>query len=142
MFLLKTFFFIFIGLSIQLTNVWALLLGLLLTIIIFIVRIPIVKFSIRNPFTTYDLTMLSVLVPKGLAAAVLASIPYQQGVEGGEFIRDITYAVILFSIIFTSVLIPLIDKSAIIRGTYALMLRKGMFFWRKKKVEDLPNSKP
>ena len=76
-FLLKTFFFIFIGLSIQLTNVWALLLGLLITAIIFILRIPVVKFSIRNPFTTYDLTMLSVLVPKGLATAVLASIPYQ-----------------------------------------------------------------
>ncbi|MDD2278898.1 MAG: cation:proton antiporter [Bacteroidales bacterium] len=132
-FLLKTFFFIYIGLSIQLQNLWALVLGLLVTIILFISRVPIVKFSLRSPFATSDLTMISIMVPKGLAAAVLASLPLQQGIEGGEFIRDITYAVILISIIFTSVLIPLIERSATVRAVYGLFLRKGFLFWRRKK---------
>ncbi|MDY0200498.1 MAG: cation:proton antiporter [Bacteroidales bacterium] len=132
-FLLKTFFFIYIGLSIQLQNLWALVLGLLLTIIIFISRVPIVKFSVRKPFATSDLTMISIMVPKGLAAAVLASLPLQQGIEGGEFIRDITYAVILISIIFTSVLIPLVEKSSTVRSIYGLFLRKGFLYWRRKK---------
>ncbi|PKP39188.1 MAG: sodium:proton exchanger [Bacteroidetes bacterium HGW-Bacteroidetes-15] len=132
-FLLKTFFFIYIGLSIQLQNLWALVLGLLLTIIIFSTRVPVVKIAIRKPLPTFDLTMISVMVPKGLAAAVLASIPFQQGIEGGEFIRDITYAVILLSIVFSSVLIPLVEKSSVVRGVYGLMLRKGFMFWRKPK---------
>ncbi|HPF93513.1 MAG TPA: cation:proton antiporter [Tenuifilaceae bacterium] len=131
-FLLKTFFFIFIGLSIQLQNLWALILGLLVTIIIFMVRVPVVKLSLRKPFAIPDLTMISVMVPKGLAAAVLASLPLQQGIEGGEFIRDITYAVILMSIIFTSVLIPLVERSATVRGLYSVFLRRGFFFFRKK----------
>jgi NhaP-type Na+/H+ or K+/H+ antiporter len=133
-FLLKTFFFIYIGLSIQLNNLWALVLGLLLTIIIFSSRVPVVKIAIRKPLPTFDLTMISVMVPKGLAAAVLASIPYQQGIEGGEFIRDITYAVILLSIVLSSLLIPLVEKSSVIRGVYGLMLRKGFLFWRKPKA--------
>lgn len=132
-FLLKTFFFIYIGLSIQLHNIWALMFGLLITIIIYFIRIPVVNISIRRPFSTTDLTMMSVLVPKGLAAAVLASIPMQQGIEGGEFIRDITYAVILISIVFSSVLVPLVEKSAYVRSIYGLIIRRGLFPWRKHK---------
>lgn len=133
-FLLKTFFFIYIGLSIQLHNIWALMFGLLITIIIYFIRIPVVNISIRRPFPTTDLTMMSVLVPKGLAAAVLASIPMQQGIEGGEFIRDITYAVILISIVFSSVLVPLVEKSAYVRSIYGLIIRRGLFSWRKHKA--------
>jgi NhaP-type Na+/H+ or K+/H+ antiporter len=133
-FLLKTFFFIYIGLSIQLHNIWALAFGFLITIIIYLIRIPVVNISIRRPFSTTDLTMMSVMVPKGLAAAVLASIPMQQGIEGGEFIRDITYAVILISIVFSSVLVPLVEKSAYVRNIYGLMIRRGIFFWRKDKT--------
>jgi hypothetical protein len=34
-------------------------------------------------------------VPKGLAAAVLASMPFQRGIEvGSELIQDVTYAVV------------------------------------------------
>jgi len=137
-FLLKTFFFIYIGLSIELNNIWAILFGLLISIIIYFIRIPVVSISIRRPLPTIDLTIMSVLVPKGLAAAVLASIPLQQGIEGGEFIRDITYAVILISIVFSSVLVPLVEKSGYVRGIYGLMIRKGVFFWRRDKDKPVP----
>jgi NhaP-type Na+/H+ or K+/H+ antiporter len=143
-FLLKTFFFIFIGLSIQLNNLWALVMGLFVTIVVFSFRVPVTKISIKKPLPTFDLTMISVMVPKGLAAAVLASLPFQQGIEGGELIRDITYAVILISIVFTSVLIPTIEKSAIVRSFYGLLLRKGFLFWGKTKNSptDTPENKP
>jgi NhaP-type Na+/H+ or K+/H+ antiporter len=42
---------------------------------------------------------------KGLAAAVLASLPLQYGVNGGEIIRDTTYMVVLISIAFTALLV-------------------------------------
>ncbi len=138
-FILKTFFFVYIGLSIQLLNVLALVLGLFVTVIIFCLRIPIVKIAIRKTFPTFDLTMFSVMVPKGLAAAVLASLPFQHGIDGGEFIRDITYAVILFSIVFSSLLVPCIEKSATVRSFYGLLLRKGLFFWRNSKSNESPD---
>jgi len=44
------------------------------------------------------------MVPKGLAAAVLASIPLREGIAGGDIIQNVTYAVVLFSIVLTSLL--------------------------------------
>jgi cell volume regulation protein A len=45
------------------------------------------------------------MAPKGLAAVVLASIPLQEGIAGGDTIKNITYGIIIFSIIITSVLV-------------------------------------
>jgi NhaP-type Na+/H+ and K+/H+ antiporter len=45
------------------------------------------------------------LAPKGLAAAVLASLPLQYGVAEGELIRDTAYMVVLVSISLCAVLI-------------------------------------
>jgi hypothetical protein len=52
-----------------------------------------------------------VMVPKGLAAAVLASIPLQQGIAGGKMIQDVTYAIVTFSILLTSILIFFVNKT-------------------------------
>jgi potassium/hydrogen antiporter len=125
-FLLKTFFFIYIGLSISFNSFWTISLGLLLTVIIYIARIPIVKLSTRKTTQTYDKTIMSIMVPKGLAAAVLASIPLQMGLEGGEFIRDITYAVVLLSITLTSLLVYLVEKVSWVGGLYGFIHRKGL----------------
>jgi NhaP-type Na+/H+ or K+/H+ antiporter len=54
---------------------------------------------------------MAVMAPRGLAAAVLASLPLQQGIAGGDLIQNSTYAVVLFSILFTSVLVFLQDKT-------------------------------
>ena len=124
-FLLKTFFFVFIGISIQFTNGWALLFGFFITVVIYLLRIPVVKFSIYEPLPTIDLTIMSTMVPKGLAAAVLANLPVQYNLPGGEMIRDLTYSVILTSIILTSILIPVLGKVPSVSAFYGSIIRKG-----------------
>jgi NhaP-type Na+/H+ or K+/H+ antiporter len=131
-FLLKTFFFIYIGLSISFNSFWTMTLGLILTIVIYISRIPIVKLSTSKITQTYDKTIMSIMVPKGLAAAVLASIPYQMGIEGGEFIRDIIYAIILISITLTSILVYLVEKVGWVGGLYGFIHRKGLMSFISK----------
>ena len=124
-FLLKTFFFVFIGISIQFTNGWALLFGFFITVVIYILRIPVVKFSISEDLPTIDLTIMSTMVPKGLAAAVLANLPLQAGVPGGEMVRDLVYAVILTSIVFTSIMIPILSKVPSVSAFYGAIIRHG-----------------
>ena len=124
-FLLKTFFFVFIGISIQFTNGWALLFGFFITVVIYLLRIPVVKFSIYEPLPTIDLTIMSTMVPKGLAAAVLANLPVQYNLPGGEMIRDLTYSVILTSIILTSILIPVLGKVPSVSAFYGSIIRKS-----------------
>ena len=53
------------------------------------------------------------MIPKGLAAAVLAGLPIQYGMVEGPDIQAITYHVVLASIITTSVLIPLIERTSL-----------------------------
>lgn len=124
-FLMKTFFFIYIGVSIQLNNIASILTGLAIAILIFILRIPIVRISIPSKSTDIndtDLVYMSVLVPKGLAAAVLAIVVSQTMLPGTENVSNIVFSVILFSITFSSILIPLVERSAFVKDTYIKML--------------------
>ena len=56
----------------------------------------------------HDAAVASVMAPKGLAAAVLAGVPLQLGIAGGEAVQQFVYMVVLVSIIVTSVAIPLL----------------------------------
>jgi putative Na+/H+ antiporter len=94
-------------------------------VVIYILRIPVIKFSISEDLPTIDLTIMSTMVPKGLAAAVLANLPLQAGVPGGEMIRDLVYAVILTSIVLTSLLIPVLKRVPAVSAFYGAIIRTG-----------------
>ena len=51
------------------------------------------------------------MIPKDLGAAVLASLPAQQGVPGGEVIQSGVFSIILCSTMFTTILTFLVDKT-------------------------------
>ncbi|MBR7168797.1 MAG: cation:proton antiporter [Bacteroidales bacterium] len=123
-FVLKTFFFVYIGLSIPFSDMRALVYGLFITMVLFIMRLLLTKFSISNQSSDYDKTIISMMIPKGLAAAVLATLPEQAGVPGGEAIKYITYSVVLISILITSILILLNNKKGV-QKIYG-------YFWNNK----------
>jgi cell volume regulation protein A len=130
-FLLKTFFFIYLGISLELISSWFIIVGLILTVVAFVLRIPAVKLSIRQAVGSKDLSVMAVMVPKGLAAVVLASIPAQQGVAGGEIIKNITYGVVLFSIVVTSILVLLLEKTKL-PDLYAWIFSPTLPGWGKR----------
>lgn len=152
-FLVKTFFFIYLGLSVNFSDISAILFGLLLTAGILIIRVPVVKFSGLTDTTREDIRKFFVIIPKGLAAAVLATVPmqinftryeeYLQSVKEGallplnewlqtepagviqhaELIQNIAFVVIFFSIIATAILLFLVDKKPL-QQLYDTMLSK------------------
>lgn len=130
-FLLKTFFFIYLGISLELISSWLIIVGLILTVVAFALRIPAVKLSIRQALGTKDLSVMAVMVPKGLAAVVLASIPLQQGVPGGEIIKNVTYGIVLFSIVITSILVLLLEKTRL-PEVYAWALSPSLPRWGRE----------
>lgn len=112
-FLMKTFFFIYIGICIRLDDLKLVLIGFGIAVIVFIVRIPVVYCSLsrkHDDISDQDRSYVAALVPKGLASAVLATMIAQTSIPGAQSISTIVYSVILFSIIISSVLIPLIEK--------------------------------
>lgn len=121
-FVLKTIFFVYIGLSMEFKDLTSLLAGLIITVVLFIGRILLTKFIRLPSASTFDRSIASMMIPKGLAAAVLAGIPLSMGIEGGEFIKNTTYAVVLFSITLVSIMILLVDKVPAVRRCYIYVL--------------------
>jgi len=132
-FLLKTFFFIYLGLSLELISNELIIIAAILTAVAFFLRMPAVKASIRKPLMPKDIAVMAVMIPKGLAAVVLAGIPLQQGVAGGETIQNVTYGVVLFSIVITSIMVLFLEKTPLPR-LYAWFLAPGLWDSRIKTI--------
>jgi cell volume regulation protein A len=122
-FLLKTFFFVYIGLSAHLTDSTLILTGLGLTLVLFLIRIPVVRLGMDKTMNRFDASIAAIMVPKGLAAAVLGSLILQAELEKGMLIQEVTYAVIVFSILITTALTFFIERSKL-GHLYAFLFSK------------------
>ncbi len=120
-FLLKTFFFVYLGISIHFSAVEMMLIAATMVVAIFAMRIGVTRFTIDRSYTPRDSAMTSMMAPKGLAAAVLAGLPSQYGFAGGAIIQDATYMVVFFSIILCALLVA-IYQLPIVQKIYAGVL--------------------
>ncbi len=110
-FLLRTFFFVFIGLSIQINRLDWLFWGATITLALFVVRIVVIKISIRKDTPVLDKAVMSIMIPKGLGAAVIATLPIQQLHPDGAIIQSICFSVILFSTLYCVALFFLLRRN-------------------------------
>ncbi len=123
-FLLKTYFFIYLGVSIQFHGWEPILVAAAMMVLVFTSRIVMTRLVLRaDDFSTRDKAIASMLAPKGLAAAVLAAVPLQYGVPGAEVIRDTTYMVVLVSIVLCALLVMAYGLKPV-RSLYSVMFGK------------------
>ena len=54
--------------------------------------------------------LLSVAMPRGLAAGVLATLPLQQGIEGVENLAPAVFALIVVSVLFFAAGISIVSR--------------------------------
>ena len=99
-FLLRIFFFVYIGIKMQIDRIDLLLWGAFITLILFAVRIIAVKIVAANDSPMLDKAVMSIMIPKGLGAAVIATLPLQEGHTDGIIIQSICFSVILFSTLY------------------------------------------
>ncbi|SNC67222.1 sodium/proton antiporter, CPA1 family [Hymenobacter gelipurpurascens] len=114
-FLLRTFFFVYVGLSIVLDDGYLIALGVGMAVVLFVVRIPVVLAAADRDTPQFDMAMMSIMIPKGLGAAVLATLPAQRGLPGGGTIQTITFAVIVATTVLSTALFFLLEKRRILR---------------------------
>lgn len=110
-FLLKTFFFVYMGLSFRFTETSLILVALALSGLIFLARLPVARMTLGTRMSRYDAAVVAAMAPKGLAAAALAAVPLQRGIADGELIQDIAYSVVLLSVLGTSALLFLLSRT-------------------------------
>ena len=125
-FLLKTYFFVYLGISIHFGAAHLALTAIAMTVLVFAMRTGLTRFVYRDAgYTLRDSAITSMMAPKGLAAAVLAGLPLQYGVAGGETIRDTTYMVVLVSISLCALLVALYPLQGV-QKFYARALGKPL----------------
>lgn len=125
-FLLKTYFFVYMGISIHFTDALLAVTAISMVLMVYAMRLVLTRSIFRDDsYSLRDTAIASMMAPKGLAAAVLATLPLEYGVAGGEMIRDTTYMVVLVSITFTALLV-MIYPNRFVQRLYALTLNKPL----------------
>ena len=110
-FIMSTFFFVYVGICMKFGSAWIYMLALFIVGLIIAVRPISIKLLVRSKMSFKDLSIMSIMAPKGLVPAILASIPIQYGLAGGENIQMLAFAVVLLSILICSILVIILSKS-------------------------------
>ena len=123
-FLLKTYFFVYLGISIRFGHVSIAITAAVMVVLVFMMRLALSRMVFRDAgYSRRDTAFASMMGPKGLASAVLAALPLQFHVEGGEVIRDTTYMVVLISITLSAVLV-MSYQAPLVQRIYGFILGK------------------
>ncbi len=109
-FLLKIFFFFYIGISIRMTNLPMMAGGVVLTLLIFLGRMLSVKASTDSSTPYIDKAAIAAMGPKGLVSAVLLSLTANAGFKNIALVQELVYSTILFSIVFSSAVVFFLEK--------------------------------
>lgn len=109
-FILQTYFFVYVGIVIEFGKASTYLLAILLIALIILIRPLGIKLFAKKNVSPKEVTIMSIMSPKGLVPAILASIPLQLGMASGQTIAELGYAIVLLSIFICSVLIMISSK--------------------------------
>ena len=102
-FLVRSFFFVFVGLLASFGQLEYIVFGVIATIAIYVGRVIVAKVSLTNKFSKLDEKVTQVMIPRGLAAAVLATFPLSYGLPNAEAYSQIVFFIIMTSVIITTI---------------------------------------
>ena len=102
-FLVRSFFFVFVGLMASFGQIEYMIFGIIITIIVYFGRTFIGKIILTNKFSRLDKVVTNSMIPRGLAAAVLATYPVTMGLPNAEAYTQIIFWIILSSVIITTI---------------------------------------
>lgn len=102
-FLVRVFFFVFVGLMASIGKYEYVIIGVGITILIYFGRIIVGKITLTKRFSLLDRRVTYSMIPRGLAAAVLATFPITLGLPNAEVYPQIIFFIILSSVIITTI---------------------------------------
>ena len=76
-FLIRTFFFVFLGLIAMISDPWFVLIGAIMSLMLLLARFGVVTLATSKCELRDERPIMSVVLTRGLAAAVLATLPLQ-----------------------------------------------------------------
>lgn len=117
-FFIRTFFFVYIGILIDLTSITSLNFVIMAFSVVFGIviarRLGIWLFGMFSETVRDNSSTMNAMMPRGLAAAVLASLPSSMGMQINGFV-DIAFLVIIATNIITTVSIYISQKEQLVK---------------------------
>jgi cell volume regulation protein A len=112
-FLIKTFFFVYLGLVISFDETSIIVLGVVLSLALLFVRyIVVLLTSIGNRTLLARQGFLTSMLPRGLSAAVVAEIVVVSGIPNASVYPGIIMVVIVTTVVIASIGIPIFGRKA------------------------------
>ncbi|WP_297441026.1 cation:proton antiporter [Nitrosopumilus sp.] len=102
-FLVRSFFFVFVGLMASFGQIEYMIFGVLITVAVYYGRIFVGKITLTKRFSLLDRAVTNSMIPRGLAAAVLATYPITMGLPNAEAYPQLVFFIILSSVIITTI---------------------------------------
>ena len=102
-FLVRSFFFVFVGLMASFGQIEYIIFGILITVAVYFGRMFVGKVTLTKRFSRLDRAVTNSMIPRGLAAAVLATYPITMGLPNAEAYPQIIFFIILASVIITTI---------------------------------------
>jgi cell volume regulation protein A len=110
-FFVRTFFFVYIGAIVAIDNVQGFMVGTLISLGLLTARVVFIAIVTYNRrISGFDRKIMTVMLPRGLSAAVLALLPYSMGIPDTEVFSDIVFTVILGTACIASIGTTIIKK--------------------------------
>jgi cell volume regulation protein A len=111
-FLIKTFFFVYLGLMITFTHYGPVLAGVALSLVLLLVRyIAVLLSSIRSDILMENKGLLTTMLPRGLSAAVVAEIVVGSGIPNASVYPGVIMVVIVTTVVISAVGIPIFTRT-------------------------------
>ncbi len=109
-FIIKSFFFTFIGAMLG-PPVSKMLIGVLLAFTLLAVRVPVTGLSLLGGnFSRPAKNLVTITLPRGMAAGVLAMLPHHAGVSNTADLPVMAFASVVTTILLFSLLFPIVKK--------------------------------
>jgi len=113
-FFIRSFFFVFLGIIFVIeTDFFPLLLyAVSITAMLLITRYIATKItSIKYNITKLEQSIIMIMVPRGLAAALIIQLAFSAGVPGIEIFSNVVFLVILITVLYTTVFVKKYSKN-------------------------------
>ncbi len=111
-FFIRSFFFVYIGL-IAVINRTYIIYGIITAVTLILARLLLINIgTYRMSIEKHEKDIMKIMMPRGLAAAVLAQMPAVYGIANAEFFSNIIFIVIIATVIYSSIAVIFIYKPA------------------------------
>ncbi|MEE8570892.1 MAG: cation:proton antiporter [Candidatus Bathyarchaeia archaeon] len=109
-FLIRSFFFVYLGLIAVSIDSYSLFWGIIISFLLLIIRYGVVKLAtIRSPYFE-EHSLMTLMLTRGLVAAILATLPMQYGLLYADLYLNITLVVVISTAIINTVGVQVLSR--------------------------------